>query len=114
MSFIYDLRVKLFIFFHDGPLDGGHTPEAPRIMKVLPVHGGGGAPHRHGGVHGAMMLDERFHHRDEELEIKDYITSHFYELHVMFIPFLACPDCAVVFIRANPHIKYQVVVFIHV
>jgi hypothetical protein len=19
----------LFIFFHDGPLDGGHTPEAP-------------------------------------------------------------------------------------
>jgi hypothetical protein len=61
-----------------------------------------------------MMMEERVRHGDEELEIKDYTASHFNELLVMLILFLACPDCAVVFIRVNPHIKYQVVVFIHV
>jgi hypothetical protein len=43
-------------------------------------------------LHTAMMIDERVLHYEQEPEINDYNASHFYELHVMFILFLACPD----------------------
>jgi hypothetical protein len=43
----------------------------------------------HEGVHGAMMIEEEVCHGDEQMKIKDYTISHFYELPIMSILFLS-------------------------
>jgi hypothetical protein len=36
-----------------------------------------------------MMIEEEVFHGDEQMKIKDYTTSHFYELPIMSILFLS-------------------------
>jgi hypothetical protein len=81
-------ELELLIFFYS--VDGMST-----TRRGHPKHGGaaacgrGGAPCRHEGVHGAMMIEEQVCHGDQKMKIKDYTISHFYELPIMSILFLS-------------------------
>ena len=78
MSIKYGLRVRTVNILPRWSPGWRQHAGGAQNMEVLPHGGGGGAPRHHGGAHGAIVMEERVRHRDEELKIKDYTISHFY------------------------------------